>query len=420
MTMRLLSRNALLVAAALVLLAGGGLALWFFVLRPGPPDVPDINEVGGTVLVYEIDRRKEPPPDLDAVAGVLQRRFQAAGLPHVTARPLGGGQVEVGVPRAGDHAEELARVKALLARVGTLEFCVLANSHDDAEAIRTVMNQMNGPSKAMQAELGNRQRKGLPPPPPLENPGDPLSPPRECVLRGLPGGATSRVTYRWIELGTHELTTLGLDSAAKDDPVRGAAWREAAEARGKAVHLSDSSVPGVDRKMLGGAVFFSRPCLDENLDDAARRRTGVEYFVLARDPELDETTGKPTPPIDGSYIIAAHAILDDERPAVAFQLNPAGGGLLRTLTRRNVPGGPPGPGGAVPFVKRHLAIILDGQVVMAPTINSEISTHAQISGQFTRAEVEQIASVLAAGALPVALSPTPVRETVVEPKQGAR
>ena len=54
----------------------------------------------------------------------------------------------------------------------------------------------------------------------------------------------------------------------------------------------------------------------------------------------------------------------------------------------------------------------------APTINSETSTQGRISGNFTQGEAEQLANVLRGGALPVPLSPLPVKETVVEPKQG--
>src|SRR5262245_7760119 len=110
--MKVLSRWWVVVLALLPLVTAGGAAVWYFVLRPAAPDVPDINEVGGTLLVYEVAPREAEgaPPDLDAVAAVLQRRFHAAGLPHVAARSLGGGQVEIAVPRADDHAGELARV----------------------------------------------------------------------------------------------------------------------------------------------------------------------------------------------------------------------------------------------------------------------------------------------------------------------
>jgi SecD/SecF fusion protein len=66
-------------------------------------------------------------------------------------------------------------------------------------------------------------------------------------------------------------------------------------------------------------------------------------------------------------------------------------------------------------VRRHLAIILDGLVMSAPTINSEIGRQGQISGNFTQQEVDSIVSLLRAGALPVRLKAQPVSETTVAP-----
>jgi SecD/SecF fusion protein len=41
-------------------------------------------------------------------------------------------------------------------------------------------------------------------------------------------------------------------------------------------------------------------------------------------------------------------------------------------------------------VGRPLAILIDGEVVMAPVIRSAIGASALISGRFTRAEAERI------------------------------
>ena len=97
------------------------------------------------------------------------------------------------------------------------------------------------------------------------------------------------------------------------------------------------------------------------------------------------------------------------RPAVSFTFNNAGGILFRELTRKNTPSGEEGS----TQVKRHLAIILDGLVMSAPTINSEIREHGQISGSFTNREVDQLVNILRAGALPATLKPQPVSESTM-------
>jgi SecD/SecF fusion protein len=57
-------------------------------------------------------------------------------------------------------------------------------------------------------------------------------------------------------------------------------------------------------------------------------------------------------------------------------------------------------------------------VLSAPTINSEIRKQGQITGSFTKKEIENLVRILRTGALPVRLKPLPVSETEVPPKKG--
>ena len=54
-------------------------------------------------------------------------------------------------------------------------------------------------------------------------------------------------------------------------------------------------------------------------------------------------------------------------------------------------------------VGRRLAIVLDGSVASAPTIQSQIGAEGQITGRFTAQEADELAKVLRAGALPATL-----------------
>src|SRR5262249_52109077 len=61
----------------------------------------------------------------------------------------------------------------------------------------------------------------------------------------------------------------------------------------------------------------------------------------------------------------------------------------------------------------HLAIVLDGQIMSAPTINSVIRGDGQIHGRFTQKEVDQLVNILRSGALPATLKPQPVSEATM-------
>src|SRR5262249_45615860 len=76
------------------------------------------------------------------------------------------------------------------------------------------------------------------------------------------------------------------------------------------------------------------------------------------------------------------------------------------LTSRNKPAKEGG-------FKRQLAIILDGQIRSAPSLNSPIRSNGIIEGEFTQKEVENLVTILRAGALPATLRPQPVSESTM-------
>ncbi len=303
--------------------------------------------------------------------------------------------------------EEVQRVKELVSKVGSLEFRILANSTDDVEAIREAKALIS--KQENRDKLIERQVKGLPPPGPVTDPTNLFSKPKRFKIR-LARGAESTVTYSWVELGKQERQQLGLNNNAENEPGRGRAWNEMQRARseGKATELSWTGAAG-DKKLLEGALFYSRVCEDRNLPEEERRKKKYEYFVLCRNPEIDPATGEETPKVDGRYLTRAYRQDSEGRPAVSFEFNAAGGALFRDLTRKNVPSGG-GGGGDGGQLKRHLAIVLDGLIQSAPTINSEIGQHGQISGSFTAREVDVLVNTLRSGALPATLKTQPVSE----------
>lgn len=70
--------------------------------------------------------------------------------------------------------------------------------------------------------------------------------------------------------------------------------------------------------------------------------------------------------------------------AVSFEFMPEGGEKFYELTRANI--------------GKQIAIVLDGQVISAPVVNTAISSHGQITGRFTSQEVNELAALLKSGA----------------------
>lgn len=95
-----------------------------------------------------------------------------------------------------------------------------------------------------------------------------------------------------------------------------------------------------------------------------------------------------TPVVSGEQLVDAQPGLDqNNRPAVNFRFNPAGGRAFGLYTAENI---------GNPF-----AIVLDGEVVSAPVIQSHIPGGSGIiTGRFTVEETSRLAVLLRAGALP--------------------
>ncbi len=93
--------------------------------------------------------------------------------------------------------------------------------------------------------------------------------------------------------------------------------------------------------------------------------------------------------LTGDLLAEAHVSIDQRfnEPYVSLRFNEAGAKIFEEITGK--------------YVKRRLAIILDGNLYSAPVIQEKIEGgNAQISGNFTLEEARDLAIVLRAGALP--------------------
>ena len=110
--------------------------------------------------------------------------------------------------------------------------------------------------------------------------------------------------------------------------------------------------------------------------------------------------------VSGDTLVNAQATTDQQtgQPVVSFRFDAIGAKRFADVTKENV--------------GRPFAIVLDGEVVSAPVIREPIlGGSGQISGRFTFQEVNDLAILLRAGALPAPL--TILEERTVGPDLGA-
>jgi preprotein translocase subunit SecD len=108
--------------------------------------------------------------------------------------------------------------------------------------------------------------------------------------------------------------------------------------------------------------------------------------------------------VTGRDLRSASPSLDENnQPAVKFTLSNEGGRKFGNVTGENI--------------GRQLAIILDGRVQSAPTIQGRITTEGRITGSFTTQEVNDLSLILKSGALPAKLDY--LSERTIGPSLGA-
>ncbi|MCX7701890.1 MAG: hypothetical protein N2039_13510, partial [Gemmataceae bacterium] len=298
-----------------------------------------------------------------------------------------------GQQRKDVTGEEVEAIKAKIRQVGSLEFRVLANEVDDKPVFDAIRNFFNNPTNpaALAEELERRARNGQPPPLPTPEDGTNDWPTtREDVL--------GRASYEWVELGRQERESLGLSNRFENEPSE--LWLRMKEAREKNQVVV---VPGTQ------ILLFSRKCQNVKLPEREREAKKYEYFVLTRLPEIDPDTGERLS-VTGQDLVDARPGFDEKQNlAVDFAFNSQGARRFQIMTSKNLPTGGFG---------RLLAVILDGYVESAATVQSTISSRGQIHGNYTQEKVDALVSILRSGALPATLKPLPVSENTIGPTLG--
>ncbi|MEZ5715654.1 MAG: protein translocase subunit SecD [Paracoccaceae bacterium] len=174
-------------------------------------------------------------------------------------------------------------------------------------------------------------------------------------------------------------------------------------------------VPGIGsaaelKRIIGTTAQLTfQPVVSRTTDENASVSAGEELLPAKEDKATD---GKPiyylldaVPVVTGEDLVDAQPSFDQNGfPAVNFRFDGAGGRRFGDYTAENI---------GKPF-----AIVLDGKVISAPTIQSHIAGGSGIiTGNFTLEESTELAVLLRAGALPAGLDF--LEERTIGPELGA-
>ena len=152
--------------------------------------------------------------------------------------------------------------------------------------------------------------------------------------------------------------------------------------------IVERSAPNREALLING-----QPPAGMDVVPGAGEGAGVMYYQLRR-----------ASIVTGRDLRSARSSLDENnRPAVSFTLNTEGSQKFGKGTGDNI--------------GRQLAIVLDGRVESAATIESRITSEGRISGSFTPEQTANLALILRSGSLPATLSY--LEERTIGPSLGA-
>lgn len=143
---------------------------------------------------------------------------------------------------------------------------------------------------------------------------------------------------------------------------------------------------------FGGQLPENLEILEGDVRDAEDNVVGETYYAVEKRSAVTGRDLKNARPALGQF----------SDPIVEFSLTPTGAEAFGRLTGENVGAG--------------LAIVLDGRVVSAPRINSQIRDSGMIEGSFTQQEAQDLSTVLKSGALPAEI--VTLEERTVGPSLG--
>ncbi len=320
---------------------------------------PDIK--GGTNLIYQIDQTTVGNSGYrvtarDFIAPILNR-INPSGMNESVVRPAGDDKLEIII--ADVDPAEIEEVKRKITNAGILQFRIVANLNDHEELIKAAKAQAENPSMDLRLS-------------------------REVKLANKTSGELETVGL-WRTLGrTAEQSGAGeVQGYVPGDTIRNARTGEilnpilTGRPNDFEVWLDGQKIRDVD--VLLSLQKNSVPYVEVNGSDLSRAKVEISK--------------------NGGY-------------QVSFVMTTAGAEKMLKMTIANQPDVNTG-------FKRRMAILLDGIVLSAPSLNSPIRSEGQIEGNFSLKDVEFLVQILNSGSLPGAISKQPISENVVGATMGA-
>jgi protein-export membrane protein SecD len=308
---------------------------------------------GGIHLVMEVDTSELPPEEaidaVDRAQEVIRNRIDQFGVAEPTIQRQGEKRIIVELPGEKD----VERAKKLIGRTAQLEFQLVELSADRdrlLERISTVLG--SGDPDSLAAEKTDAAADAL----------------AEDATPSLFDEATDTADQSTLAAEAKKLTLGAILRTYTEDVVLGSDYLDVVKSM-----LND---PQAQRLIPDDVEFL--------FGSKAEGEPGNQYYALYLVRKRPEMTGNI---VGDAKVSISQGQRNFGQPIVNFITTDEGVSEFRTVTRSHI--------------GERLAIVLDGTVYSAPTIQDVIPNgRSEISGSGTEEEAKDLAIVLRAGALP--------------------
>lgn len=324
---------------------------------------------------YEAEAKEEgkAKESVENVIDQLKKRIDPSGIYEVDLRALGDDQIEITVP--GADKSETDRILERIKKAGLLQFRILADLNKHKDVVDAARDQAGNAAIAGRTEVRRNDR----------------------------------VVGRWVNIGRLDAKrseSLGQENrpfrftipfSGGEFPVPSCLLRNSAT--GEIINGAIRIAPPLSK--FNGANEDEKAVARKRLLEDPKRRAAYYADWFAKkyqsvDPNAEMQILVVEPPenenVEGQDLIPGLVRQDIDktgRPAVAFTLKRRGVPKFSKLTGNNQ--------------QSALGMILDGELLSAPNINSKIYKNGIIEGDFTSQEVKDLISILKAGQLKTTL-----------------
>ncbi|MYR77471.1 protein translocase subunit SecD [Streptomyces filamentosus] len=360
-------------ALALILIVMVALAGGMFLSGHTTPRL-GIDLAGGTSITLEAQNQPGKPnainpTNMDTAVGIIERRVNGLGVSEAEVQTQGNKNIIVNIPKGTNSKQAQEQVGTTAQLYFRPVLTVQASGPEEPKPSDSASPSASGTPKPGESAQGEDKAKDEDKPQGEEATGSEATPSASATTQGR------AVT----------------GALKKDDPTPGASDKPKASESPEASPSADPATAKLQEE------FAKLDCTDpKQRTDAGKNAKATDSIVACGSnvPGSYEKYILGPAEVSGSDVDDAKGAIDQQTGEwiVSMEFTSAGAKKFQTITGRLSQQQPP---------MNQFAIVLDGEVVSAPSVRQALSKNAQISGSFTQQSAEDLGNILSYGALPL-------------------